>query len=89
MVVSHNAIMDEIYLGLLSDSSMDIYPKNKQFSFTTKLNHPIQVQKEQWVVPLVEIMTPSEEYITFHIIAIIFIFTSTMRMFWKDWGKVK
>ena len=41
---------------------MDIFPKNKQFSFTTKLNHPIQVQKEQWVVALVEIMTPSEVY---------------------------
>ena len=65
--------MDEFYLSLLSDSSMDIFPKNKQFSFTTKLNHPIEVQKEQWVVALVEIMTPSE-VITFHIIAIIFIF---------------
>ena len=56
------AIMDEFYLSLLSDSSMDIFPKNKQFSFTTKLNHPIQVQKEQWVVALEEIMTPSEVY---------------------------
>ena len=54
--------MDEFYLSLLSDSSMDIFPKNKQFSFTTKPNHPIQVQKEQWVVALVEIMTPSELY---------------------------
>ena len=50
--------MDEFYLSLLSDSSMDIFPKNKQFSFTTKLNHPIQVQNEQWVVALVEIITP-------------------------------
>ena len=41
---------------------MDIFPKNKQFSFTTELNHPIQVQKEQWVVALAEIMTPSEVY---------------------------
>ena len=54
--------MDEFYLSLLSDSSMDIFPKNKQFSFTTKLNHPIQVQKEHWVVALVEIMTPWEVY---------------------------
>ena len=54
--------MDEFYLSLLSDSSIDIYPKNKQFSFTKKLNQPIQVQKEQWVVALVEIMTPSEVY---------------------------
>ena len=67
---------------------MDIFPKNKQFLFTTKLNHAIQVQKDQWVVALVESMTPSEFY-NIHIIAIIFIFTSTMRMFWKDWGKEK
>ena len=80
--------MDEFYLSLLSDSFMDIFPKNKQFLFTTKLNHPIQVQKEQWVVALVEIIT-LRKYITFHITAIIFMFTSTMRMFWKDWGKVK
>ena len=60
--------MDEFYLRLLSDSSMDIFPKNKQFSFTTKLNHPIQVQKEQWVVALVEIMTPSEVYNISHIL---------------------
>ena len=36
-----------------------IYSK-KQFSFTTKLDHPIQVQKEQLVVALVTILTPSE-----------------------------
>ena len=54
--------MEDFYLSLLSDSSMDIYPKNKQFSFTTKLNNHIQVQKDQRVVALVEIMTPSEVY---------------------------
>ena len=54
--------MDEFYLSLLSDSSMDIFLKNKQFSFTTQINHPIQIQKEQLVVALVEIMTPSEVY---------------------------
>ena len=27
------AIMDEFYLSLLSDSSMDIFPKNKQLKF--------------------------------------------------------
>ena len=54
--------MDEFYLSLLSDSSMDIFPKNEQLSFTTKLNRPIQVQKDQWVVALVEIMTPSKVY---------------------------
>ena len=80
--------MDEFYLSLLSDSSMDIFPKNKQFSFTTKLNHPIQVQKEQWVVALVEIMTPLKAYNISHN-SNYFMFTSTMRMFWKDWGKVK
>ena len=54
--------MDEFYLSLLSDSYLDISPKNKQFSFTTKLYHSIQVQKEEWVVALEEIMTPSEVY---------------------------
>ena len=58
---------------------MDIFPKNKHFSFTTKLYHPIQVQKKQWVVALVGIMTASE--VTFHITAIICIFSSMMRMF--------
>ena len=56
------AIMDDFYLSLLSDSSMDIFPKNKQFSFTPKQNNYIQVQEDQWVVVLVEIMTPSEVY---------------------------
>ena len=36
--------------------------KSEQFSFTTKLNRPIQVQTDQWVVALVETMTPSEVY---------------------------
>ena len=54
--------MEEFYLSLLSDSSLDIFPKNKQFSFITKPNRPIQVQKDQWVVALVEIMNPSEVY---------------------------
>ena len=39
---------------------MDIFPKNKQFTFTKKLNHPIQVQTAQCVVALVEMISPSE-----------------------------
>ena len=45
---------------------MNSFPKNNQFSFTTKLDHPIQVQKEQWVEALVESMTPSEVYTISH-----------------------
>ena len=44
-----------------------IYSK-KQFSFTTKLDHPIQVQKEQLVVALVAILTPSEVHNISHIV---------------------
>ena len=58
---------------------MDSFPKTKRFSFTTKLNHSIQVQKKQWVVALVGIMTASG--VTFHITAIICILSPTMRMF--------
>ena len=37
--------MEEFYLSLLSDCSMDIFSKNKQFSFTTKLDHPFKLKK--------------------------------------------
>ena len=80
--------MDEFYLSLLSDSSMDIFPKNEQFLFTTKLNHPIQVQKEQWVVALVEIMTPLEVYNISHNSNYFYVHFYVENVF-KDWGKVK
>ena len=80
--------MDEFYLSLLSDSSMDIFPKNKQFSFITKLNHPNQVKKEHLVVALVEIITPSEVYNISHNSNYFYIHFYDENV-WKDWGKVK
>ena len=35
-------------------------PKNKQSSFTVRLDHPIQIDKENWEVALAEIITPAE-----------------------------
>ena len=51
--------MKDFYLTLLSDGSLHMYPDNKQNSFTVKLDHPIQIEKELWEVALVEIITPS------------------------------
>ena len=52
--------MKDFYFNLLSDSSLHMYPNNKQNSFTVKLNHPIQIEKELWEVALVEMITPSQ-----------------------------
>ena len=50
--------MKDFYLTLLSDSSLHMYPDNKQNLFTVKLDHPIQIEKELWEVALVETITP-------------------------------
>ena len=47
-------------MTLLSDSSMNMFPHNKQSEFTVKLGHPIFNEEESWEVALVEISTPSE-----------------------------
>ena len=47
-------------MTLLSDSSMNMFPTNKQSEFTVKLDHPILIEEESWEVALVEICTPSE-----------------------------
>ena len=52
--------MKDFYLTLLSDSSLHIYPDNKQNSFTVKLDHPIQIEKELREVALVKKITPSQ-----------------------------
>lgn len=52
--------MKDFYVTLLSDSSLDIFPNNKQNSFTVKLDYPIQIDKENWEVAMVEMITPSE-----------------------------
>ena len=52
--------MKDFYFTLLSDSSLHMYLDNKQNSFTVKLDHPIQIEKELWEVALVEMITPSQ-----------------------------
>ena len=52
--------MNNFYLTLLSDSSLSIYPKNQQSDFTVKLDRAIQIDKDQWEVGLVELITPTE-----------------------------
>ena len=47
-------------MTLLSDSSMKMFPSNKQSEFTVKLDHPIEIDEETWEVALAEIATPSE-----------------------------
>ena len=52
--------MKDFYLTILSDSSLHMYPDNKQNSFTVKLDHPIQIEKELWEVALLEMITHSQ-----------------------------
>ena len=52
--------MKDFYMTLLSDSSMNMFPSNKQSEFTVGLNHPIDIDEEHREFALVEIATPSE-----------------------------
>ena len=52
--------MTGFYLTLLSDSSMTTFPDNTQSSFTVRLDHPINIEKEKWEVALVEMITPTQ-----------------------------
>ena len=47
-------------MTLLSDSSMNMFPSNKQSEFTVKLDNPIEIDEESWEVALVEIASLSE-----------------------------
>ena len=47
-------------MTLLNDSSMNMFPSNKQSEFTVKLDHTIEIDEETWEVALAEIATPSE-----------------------------
>ena len=47
-------------MTLLSDSSMNVFPSNKQAEFTVKLDRPIEIDEETLEVALAEIATPSE-----------------------------
>ena len=52
--------MKDFYVNLLSDSSLNTFQKNTQSNFTVKLDHPIQIDKENWEVALTEIILPSD-----------------------------
>ena len=52
--------MKELYLTLLSDSSLNMFADNKQSEFTVRLDHQIHIEEKRWEVALVEIATPSE-----------------------------
>ena len=54
--------MKDFYLTLLSDSSLKVFQHNKQSNFTVKLDHSIYIEKENWEVALVEIVTPTDLY---------------------------
>ena len=45
--------MKDFYLTLMSDSSLNTFPNNTQSSFTVRLDHPINIEKENWEVALV------------------------------------
>ena len=52
--------MNNFYLTLLSDSSLSTFSKNKQCNFKVKLDNSIQIEKDNWEVDLVEVITPTE-----------------------------
>ena len=52
--------MNNFYLTLLSDSSLSKFSKNTQCDFKVKLDHSIQIEKDNWEVGLVEVITPTE-----------------------------
>ena len=61
MILAHRVLkMNDFYMTLLSDSSINMFPSNKQSEFTVKLYNPIEIDEESWEVALAEIVTPSE-----------------------------
>ena len=52
--------MNNFYLTLLSDSSLSTFQKNTQCDFKVELDHSIQIEKDNWEVGLVEVITPTE-----------------------------
>ena len=52
--------MNNFYLTLLSDSSLSTFSKNTQCDFKVKLDHSIQIEKDNLEVGLVEVITPTE-----------------------------
>ena len=61
MILAHRVLKtNDFHMTLLSDSSMNMFPANKQSEFTVKLDNPIEIVEESWEVALVEIATLAE-----------------------------
>ena len=52
--------MNNFCLTLLSDSSLSKFSKKTQYDFKVKFDHSIQIEKDNWEVGLVEIITQTE-----------------------------
>ena len=52
--------MNNLCFTLLSDSSLGTFSKNTQCDFKVKLDQSIQIEKDNWEVGLVEIITNTE-----------------------------
>ena len=52
--------MKGFYLTLLSDSSLNMFPDNKESEFTIRLDHIVHIEEERWEVALGEFATPSD-----------------------------
>jgi hypothetical protein len=47
--------MEQFYITLLSDSSINLYPENSLSSFRADLARPVHLQTGSWVVGLSEV----------------------------------
>ena len=52
--------MNSFFLTLPSDSSMGMFPYNKQCCFKIHLPKTIHIDKEEWEVALVQLITPAQ-----------------------------
>ena len=52
--------MNNFYLTFLSDCSLSTFSKNTQCDFKVKLDHSLQIEKDNREVGLVEIITQTE-----------------------------
>ena len=52
--------MNSFFLTLPSDSSMGMFPNNTQCCFKIHLPKTIHIDKEEWEVALVKLITPTQ-----------------------------
>ena len=61
MILAHRVLKIKMfYMTLLSDSSMNMFPSNKQSELSVKLYYQIEIDEESLEVAFIEIATPSE-----------------------------